>query len=233
MRKVIIAILSIVIIISSAVIFNKCYLYYKDDKVYSELQEYKPDSAVLSSEQECSENELLKINSDYKFWLTIDNTEVDYPVVQCDNNDYYLSHNFNKEESIYGTLFVDYINNIEIDKNLVIYGHNMRDGSMFNSLKKYKDEQFFLNNDIKIIDKDGVQEIYEVFSVYVIPATELSFKCSFKDEEEYENYIKELSDKSLYYKDIEITNTKEEDNIITLVTCNYEYNDARLITHAK
>ena len=128
---------------SIGIIIYKSYLYYIDKKEYLDLEKYKPEVSSSNDEEKVT---LADINNDYKFWLSIDNTKVNYPVVQGDDNKFYLEHNFSKEYSISGTLSVDYRNDINKDKNIIIYGHNMRNGTMFNELKKFKDEEFFYNN---------------------------------------------------------------------------------------
>ena len=226
MRKVIKLILSLIIIICIGIIIYKSYLYYIDKKEYLDLEKYKPEVSSSNDEEKVT---LADINNDYKFWLSIDNTKVNYPVVQGDDNKFYLEHNFSKEYSISGTLFVDYRNDINKDKNIIIYGHNMRNGTMFNELKKFKDEEFFYNNYITII-KDNNEYKYEVFSVYALPENEITLKKDFVDENEYLQYLNNLIEKSYYNKNIELN---YDSNIITLITCSYEYNNARTIVHAK
>lgn len=229
MKKIIIFILSIIIILLSGIIVNKAYLYHKDLQDYSDIREFKPIQEVLYEEENnFREDKLFNINSDYKFWISICNTKIDYPVVQGKDNDFYLKHNFNREESISGCLFVNYNNNIDKDKNIVVYGHNMRNGTMFNNINKFKDEEFFLNNDIEIIKNEN-KYIYEVFSVYVELVYDLDIRISFLNDKDYLDYLEMLCKKSLYLKEADI---KETDDIITLITCSYEYNDARTVVHA-
>lgn len=149
-------------------------------------------------------------------------------MVQGTDNDFYLNHNFNKEKSISGTLFIDYENNIDSDKNIVIYGHHMKNNTMFNNLNYFKEEDFFYNNEIKII-KNGKEYKYEVFSVYVIPENEVSFDMNISNDNEYINYFNTLSNKSFFNKDIDFNTSKK---IITLVTCSYEYDGARTVVNA-
>ncbi|MDD7794504.1 class B sortase [Clostridium sp. 'White wine YQ'] len=231
MRKLSILILSLIIAVSLGIIIYKSYLYHKDKSVYLEIQKYKPNIADFKEESTVNQEEmkLLNINSDYKFWISIGNTKVNYPVVQGDNNTFYLKHNFNGEYSISGTIFVDYRNNINEDKNIIIYGHNMKNGTMFEDINNFKDEKFFNDNYISII-KGNKEYKYEVFSVYVVPTNEAVFKVSFKDDDEYLKYLKALAERSLYIKEV---NLDKNSNIITLATCSYEYNNARTIVHAK
>ena len=240
MKKVINYLLIVVVIIAFLKVLYKIYQYYTDKREYSKVQELQPiikdkrDDNLLNSETEEEEksddNEkvLLAINNDYKFWLSITNSNINYPVVQGTDNYFYLNHNFNKEKSISGTLFIDYENNIESDKNIVIYGHHMKNNTMFNNLNYFKNEDFFYNNEITIV-KNGKEHKYEVFSVYVIPENEVSFDMNISNDNEYINYFNTLSNKSFFNKDIDFNTSKK---IITLVTCSYEYDAARTVVHA-
>lgn len=163
MKKVINYLLIVVVIIAFLKVLYKIYQYYTDKREYSKVQELQPiikdkrDDNLLNSETEEEEksddNEkvLLAINNDYKFWLSITNSNINYPVVQGTDNYFYLNHNFNKEKSISGTLFIDYENNIESDKNIVIYGHHMKNNTMFNNLNYFKNEDFFTTMKLQLL----------------------------------------------------------------------------------
>ncbi|MGG7213879.1 class B sortase [Clostridium nigeriense] len=240
MKKIINSILILVVIVAFGKVAYKGYQYYMDKKEYSRIQIYNPmiienipNNGVKNEdnyEEKSSNNEevLVNINNDYKFWLNISNSNIDYPVVQGIDNDFYLNHSFDKEKSISGTLFIDYQNNIDSDKNIVIYGHHMKNNTMFNNLNFFKKEEFFNNNNIKIV-KDGKTYEYTVFSVYVLHENEVSIDMNFNNDTDYLSYINELSNKSYFKKDIEFEPSKK---IITLVTCSYEYDGARTIVHA-
>ncbi len=239
MRKVAIFILSIIILLCTCGIGYKYFQYYKDSKTYNDIQEFKPELTkhnesndmlvVPSNKTNTSDNiSLMDINDEYKFWISIDNTNIDYPVVQHNDNKFYLNHDFNKKESICGSIFIDSRNDIINDKNLVIYGHNMKNKSMFNNLNNFKSKDFFLNNTIEIIANSSLYN-YDVFSVYTIDADDLNLKYSFSNDNEYTNYLNTLSKKSIYTNNINIdSNTC----IITLITCSYEFEDARTVVHA-
>ena len=163
MRKIINIILVAIIIVCLSIIGYKYYNYNKDDKLNSEIQDLQPvineasdldnnssgenDGQDQSKEgnyvNSANEEELKSINSDYKMWIQIENTNINYPVVQGSDNDYYLKHNFRKESNISGTVFVESANDIDNDKNIILYGHNMRNGTMFNNITNYKEESFF------------------------------------------------------------------------------------------
>ena len=250
MRKIINIILVAIIIVCLSIIGYKYYNYNKDDKLNSEIQDLQPvineasDSDNNSSGENdgqdqskdgdyvnsANEEELKSINSDYKMWIQIENTNINYPVVQGSDNDYYLKHNFRKESNISGTVFVESANDIDNDKNIILYGHNMRNGTMFNNITSYKEESFFdADNRIKIIMNNTLYE-YEVFSVYVKNVSEVNLAIGFASEDEFINYAYNQADESIYKKDVDFS---AEDNLITLVTCSYEFTDARTIVVAR
>lgn len=250
MRKIINIILVAIIIVCLSIIGYKYYNYNKDDKLNSEIQDLQPvineasDSENNSSGENdgqdqskdgnyvnsANEEELKSINSDYKMWIQIENTNINYPVVQSSDNDYYLKHNFRKESNISGTVFVESANDIDNDKNIILYGHNMRNGTMFNNITNYKEESFFNeDNKINIIINNTLYE-YEVFSVYVKNVSEVNLAIGFASEDEFINYAYNEAEESLYKKDVDFS---AEDNLITLVTCSYEFTDARTIVVAR
>ena len=126
----------ITIAISSYKIFIKLSEYKKADEVYSELRNTKENS------DDIDEN-LSSLNSDYRFWINIGGTNIDYPVVQGTDNSFYLNHDFNKNYLPAGSIFLDYRNDFENDSNSVIYGHHMRNSTMFGQIEKFKKEDFF------------------------------------------------------------------------------------------
>lgn len=250
MRKIINIILVAIIIVCLSIIGYKYYNYNKDDKLNSEIQDLQPvineasdldnNSSGENDGQDQSkggnyvnsanEEELKSINSDYKMWIQIENTNINYPVVQGSDNDYYLKHNFRKESNISGTVFVESANDIDNDKNIILYGHNMRNGTMFNNITNYKEESFFNeDNKISIIMNNTLYE-YEVFSVYVKNVSEVNLAIGFASEDEFINYAYNEAEESLYKKDVDFS---AEDNLITLVTCSYEFTDARTIVVAR
>ena len=250
MRKIINIILVAIIIVCLSIIGYKYYNYNKDDKLNSEIQDLQPvineasdldnnssgenDGQDQSKEgnyvNSANEEQLKSINSDYKMWIQIENTNINYPVVQGSDNDYYLKHNFRKESNISGTVFVESANDIDNDKNIILYGHNMRNGTMFNNITNYKEESFFNeDNKINIIMNNTLYE-YEVFSAYVKNVSEVNLAIGFASEDEFINYAYNEAEESLYKKDVDFS---AEDNLITLVTCSYEFTDARTIVVAR
>lgn len=239
-KKIITVILIIIVFFCALQIYQKRLGYYTDSNNYENLKSLSPlsDSAIntdLDKHKKDTENEknLKDMNSDYKFWIKVDGTNIDFPVVQGKDNDFYLHHNFNKEKSFSGSIFVDSSNDLNNDSNIVIYGHNMRNDTMFAQMKHFKNENFFDENKYITLYKDGKKLNFEIFSVYLSNAKDLDseLKLSFSNKESYETYLKEQADKSLFKR--EGVDLQPDSRIITLVTCSYEFDDARIVVVAK
>ena len=172
----------------------KGWQYYKADRTYSKVEEFKPaaenseEGNVINDENEDNYKKLKEINSDYKLWISIPEFEIEYPVVQGDDNEFYLHNDFYKNKSSSGSIFLDYRVDVEGDKNLIIYGHNMKNGSMFNKITKYKEADEFKKGKIKIIE-NNMEYTYEVFSVFVEDENSHALKNEFNSVAEYDEYI--------------------------------------------
>lgn len=171
-------------------------------------------------------------NSDTVGWLKVNGTNVDYPIVQAVDNDYYMTRNFNKEDNVAGWLFVDYRMKLDgTDKNIVIYGHNMKDGSMFGDLKKKAKSKEWYNNEenLNIIFQTETEiRTYKVFSTYEKEKETYYTKASFASNEEYQTFLDTLKSRSV--KDFGI-NLTTNDKILTLSTCASNSNN-RVVVHA-
>ncbi len=171
------------------------------------------------------------INSSTVGWIKVNGTNINYPFVQNDDNEYYLTHSFDKSYNQAGWVFLDYRNNIKtIDKNTVIYAHGRLDKTMFGSLKNIVKSNWyesFENHVIKISD-EYQNTLWQVFSVYIIDTTNDYIQVSFKDNMEFKNFSETLIERSIY--DFSTT-INENDKIVTLSTC---YNkDKKVVMHAK
>ena len=170
---------------------------------------------------------LTDINTDTVAWLKIPGTSIDYPVLQTTDNDYYLHKDFNRKYNTCGWIFMDYKNNSEfIDKNTVIYGHNIKSGIMFADLMKVKNNK--LGKDIKIeiyTPKERLE--YKVFSSYVIEPEDYAIKSNIVTEDAMESYIKTMLDRSTILYNIV---PSKLDRVITLSTCDNTGNN-RILVH--
>ncbi|MCC0685551.1 class B sortase [Clostridioides sp. ZZV14-6345] len=223
--KILINIICIItLIFSSLSIYIKLSEYRKADEVYTKLREN-------TGNNNSKHQELYDKNNDYRFWLKINNTNIDYPVVQGYNNDIYLTHDFYKNYLPSGSIFMDYRNNFENDKSLIVYGHYMKNKTMFGQLENYTDEAFFKENNLVEIKYKEQTYTYEIFSVYTADLINRDYlNIHFNSNDEFEDYLNYITEKSVHKSDIKVDIS---DKIITLYTCNYEFKDARTIVHAK
>ncbi|SET19808.1 class B sortase [Anaerobranca gottschalkii] len=219
------------------------YQYYRNSRDYQQVREIYQQSLNIGEKEDTeSPNEhenpneklfdkLLEINPDTVAWIFIENSNIDYPVVQGVDNHYYLNINFNGVRNRGGAIFMDYRNNpIDFDQNTIIYGHRMRDGSMFAHLTKFRDKDFFNNNDkIYLKTREG-NYIFKVYSIYVTEANSYYITPNFSTEEEYLQFLQYTRKNSIFKKEVELGIT---DKILTLSTCSYEFDNARLVVHAK
>lgn len=169
-------------------------------------------------------------------WVSVPGTGIDYPVVQTKDNEYYLTHNYLGNKDVKGAIYMDYRNDeIGDDRNYIIYGHKMIDGSMFSDLVYYVQdgsyERYFNNyNTVKYDDYEEETE-WKIFSAYVVDLNKEDYYLytNYNDDEKYQEFIDRAYNRSLLDSDIEVT---LDDEIMTLVTCSFWYKNSRVILHA-
>ena len=173
---------------------------------------------------------LLKENNKTVGWIQVPNTNINYPVLQTTDNDFYLTHNFNDQDNSAGWVFMDYRNDSKnLDTNTLLYAHNRLDESMFGTLKNTLYEEWYKNNNYIYYNTLDTMNTYEVFSVYTINVNDFINAINFKSDEDFKNYLTTIYDKSDINKEIDLSSTEK---IITLYTCS-GYNNERTILHAK
>ena len=197
------------------------------------IQESLKDLTKLQkSNNEINFEKLKSQNSDTVFYLKVNNTNISYPVVKYSDNNYYLNHSFDKSKNSAGWLFVDYKNKLDgTDKNIVVYGHNRRDGSMFGTLKNILNKEWYDNTDnMDIVYKDiRGKHIYKVFSIYKIENEDYYITTQFNNDSEYKKFLTTIKSRSIKDFNVEISET---DSILTLSTC-ANNNKYRVVLHAK
>ena len=179
--------------------------------------------------------DLAEQNSDMVGWIRIDDTTVNYPVMQTpDDFNFYLRRNFEKEYSNLGTPYIQENCDIETSDNLIIYGHHMLDGGMFSDLELYKDQEFMEKH--RIIHFDKLDELGE-YEVMAVIMTTAYYADSFKyyeysggSQEQFEKYVADCKRLSLYNTGV---NAEYGDKLITLSTCEYSDDNGRLLVVAK
>ncbi len=177
---------------------------------------------------ELDHDELYRINDHYQCWLYASGTPIDYPVVQCRNNDYYLNRLFNRTVNPAGTLFIDYRNLPEFqDPNTLIYGHHMRDSSMFHSLTDFETEGFFdAHPFMVVVSKDEIY-VVEVFAGYVTDSSDHCYDIAISDEKDMRRFVDLAKQKSDFNAHVDVDCKK--DHVVTLSTCAYNFDNARYV----
>lgn len=183
-----------------------------------------------------------EVNPDIIGWLSIENTRIDYPVVLAADNDYYLRLNIHQEYAYAGSIFMDYRNGREFANfNTIIYGHNMKNGAMMGDLTKFHDPDFFYANESGFLFLvDRTYKINFFASLLVLPDDDLVYNTIDPNPAKKEEYWAYLKKKARCWRDLNLIEDKEEEGnrqkseqkewqIITLSTCSYEFNDARMV----
>lgn len=241
----IIRVISIVVIIIS---LYYIYNWYVDNEKSEEVVEEIFNEVEISNEEvvivdnrtqtdivKIEYEKLLNINSDTIGWIKAPGTNINYPVVQANDNSFYLNHSFDKSYNKSGWIFADYMNknlkSDQLDKNTVIYGHNRENNSMFGTLSnaltnqwRKKIENQYIN--FSTINKDM---LWRVFSTYTIESEDYYIQTKFASSREYDTFLKTLSNRSTYDFGVSLSS---EDNILTLSTCT-NIGEGRTVVHAK
>ncbi len=175
----------------------------------------------------------LQQNSDIIGRISIKECDIAYLVTQTTDNKTYLSVGYDHQESRSGAIFMDYRCDIDADPlsgHYILYGHNMKNGSMFHNLMKYKDEDFFYDN--RVFRFDTLYEDYEweIFSAYVTDTDFYYIQTNFADDAEWLTFLNTIHDKSMFPTDVQLS---ADDVVLTLSTCTYEFDDARFVIHAR
>lgn len=237
-KKILILLFIVICFVGVVYYFYKVFIWNKSLNDNSTLKS-EIDELVIIEEDEESNNKfnidfesLKKKNSDTVAYIKVNNTKIDYIVVKGKDNDYYLHHNFNKKWNVAGWVFADYHNKFdESDKNIVIYGHNMKNGSMFGTLKTILNKKWYKNkknNIVNLVTENG-EYSYQVFSIYSIDSEDYYINTKFKDNNEFNKFVKKIKSRSIYdYK----VNISGEDKILTLSSC-IGTKGKRVVLHAK
>ena len=219
-------------------ITDEANVYVEAAQVKSEVEALRPDK---EEEAETSESlpdfsKLMAINGDIRGWITLDGTNIDYPVVQGETNQIYLNTDVFGENSLSGSIFLDYRNEGGFsDFVSLLYGHYMSGGSMFGELALYKDTNFFLCNRTGTLLTPTCSYDLEIFAVLLVSASD---DCIFNpvffgkgDAEFYLSYVKEnaiMLDEAKFSEALETEDLK----ILELSTCSYEFTGARTVVIA-
>lgn len=173
--------------------------------------------------------ELKEENPDTIGWIRVPDTNIDYPVVQGTDNDFYLNHDFYGKESIGGAIYLDFESRGDFEgRNNILYGHNMKNGSMFKDVVRYKDEEYFKEHQYFSIYTPDREIKLKAVACYYGEAQPIVRKTRFKSQESFDAFVHEMIKPCSYAEDV----TYPARTLYTLVTCSYEINDARTFLFA-
>ena len=202
---------------------------------YTQLSNSKTESILMydtttDSQQKMTLSELSQMNSDFIGWLRIENTGIDYPVVQTSNNVHYLTHDFWNHYSPAGVPFMDFETPLSSD-NIIIYGHNMKNGTMFSNLVQFKNEDFYKEHPVIKFETLESSKSYKIVSILLIDVANLQGLTftEFTDLDAKREFINLIKTQSLIHINESIT---ENDRFLTLCTCDQNRNN-RLLVIAK
>ena len=260
-RFILITLLTAVIFISGYELWKMSERYVQEAKVKNSVEKYSPATTMeamkYNLEQEAkTETEITKIaeinqfiidlqnkvNSDILGWITIPNTQIDYPfVISKDNNDY-LRRDLYGNYALAGTVFMDYRCSEDFDDfNTIIYGHNMNNGSMFGELVLFGEKEFFNANRTGMIYLKNKTYALDIFAYMVVKADDTVIYSNItENHNDFFDYVKKYARNyrepagrnsvlAESEKNIESTEIEEVTNIVTLSTCSYQFNGARIV----
>lgn len=255
MKKIIYIILLIIIILSLIYIVKFCLIQHEAVEESQLLNNIEINNELIESiEGENKENTnrsldsdneqlermlkiqtIQKINPDIVGWIEINGTNINYPVLQGKDDEYYLTHNYKKQKSEKGSIFLSKSYDWSLpSSNLLIYGHNLTNGQMFKDLLKYSDEEFYKKHPIIRFTTNNKDTEFEIISVFKSRVYYKNEKNVFRyydfinanTEKEYNRFVKNAKEASLY----NINKTaKYGDQLITLVTCSYHTDNGRFV----
>lgn len=193
------------------------------------VEETEPEETEAPYSSPVKFDELREINPEIVGWLRIEDTQIDYPIVQAGNNDTYLKTDFEGKKNAAGAIFLDYESEPDFSgRHNIIYGHNMKNGSMFKDIVKYKDEEYFKEHqDIIVYTPEREYRLRPMSVLYTEPVG-MRRKTKFTSEESFQAYVEEMT------KGCPFAQLPEEpvERLWSFVTCSYEFNDARTILYA-
>jgi len=238
-RKNIILVLELIFIAMLIYSLIEIVIWYINNMQNKEINKQIENSIIIETNKENEIEErydidfstLKQTNTDIVGFLKVNGTNIETIIVKGNDNEYYLNHNLDKKYNKAGWVFADYKNKLDgADKNIIIYGHNMKDGSMFGTLENILKEEWYNNEQNRILTfiTENEQVTYEVFSVYKIENEDYYITTEFTNEE-FEKYLKTVKGRSIKDFNVEL---KSEDNILTLSTC-ADNNKYRVVLHAK
>ena len=227
-------------------IYRQLREYGEGDSVYTDIEQYvrieeepEDDGDGQENESQSGENEpdvswpavdfaaLAEINPDIVAWIYIEGTEINYPVVQGADNQYYLKHLFNGKWNSSGCIFLDSRNTPDFsDRHSIIYGHHMKNGTMFSGLTEYKKQEFYNAHPVTLLMTPDQNFRVEIFAGYVASVKDNAWDIAMESDMKFETWLEEAKERSCFESEIIPAAT---DRVVTLSTCSYEFDNARFV----
>lgn len=227
-ENVIIACLVIIVAISGWKVYTILHDYSQQQGAYDNITETAQEGGFTG---DIDFDALKKVNPDVIGWIYYEDTFINYPIVKGEDNDKYLTTTFDGSYGSFGTLFADSITEAPFKQfNTIVYGHHMRNGSMFGDLRKLKDPDFTKKHPrMELITPEGKFHL-EIWAFLNQPSDSRIYTTNISDKTECAEYIKMIEELAEYTLDVEVA---PEDRIVDLSTCAYEYQDARYVVACK
>lgn len=207
-----------------------------DEIIYDEKDEIENSKAssiynTYANMQDIDFDKLLDINKDTVAWLKVGGTKVNYPVVQSDDNEFYLKHDYNKKKNSHGWVFADYRNDFtNLTYNNIIYGHNLKNKTMFGTLNDVTKKSWYSkkgNQIITLTTKDYIYQ-FQIYSIYIIPKESYYITTYFENKQVYKEWLDITKSRSINNFNVDVN---EKDVVLTLSTCSKKVN--RIAIHSK
>jgi len=194
-----------------------------DEELYSKYQKMNMLDVNI--------NDLLELNGDTKGWIKVNGTNINYPFVKAENNEYYLKHSFDKTFNKKGWVFLDYRNDIDnLSKNSILYAHGLTNNQMFGSIRMVLNESWYRNenNGTIMISTINQNQLWQIFSIYTIEPESYYITTNFSNNEEFDKFILEIKSRSIHDFNIDVSC---DDKVLTLSSCYDKVK--RMVVHAK
>lgn len=244
MKKCIYAVLWVLLICIFLFSSYKVYNYFKEEqesrsltnRLIEEAVSERPKVTPAAIEEESAPKELppisvdfdalWKTNQDIVAWIYCENTPINHPVAQSDDNSYYLRRLLNGNYNVAGTMFLDYRCHSDFtDRNSIIYGHNMKNDTMFGTLPKYMEQSYYEEHPVMWLLTPEENYMVELIAGFVTPSDSDSYDILYEDSD-LEKYIEEALGNSTFAANIK---SDDIERLVTLSTCSYEYGNARYV----
>lgn len=217
--------------------------YWEGEQTYNELEQFvntSPSTTPSTDKKETDEfnhdgivwpevdfEALKAVNDDIVGWIYLEGTEINYPVVRGDDNAYYLRRLYDGTANGSGSIFMDFRNEPNfVDKNTILYGHSMKNGSMFTAIKRFKNQSYYDEHPYALLMTPEKNYKVEFFTGYVANVEQDAWDYYFDTEEKFQHWLDSSKSKSTFASEI-VPNVNDE--ILTLSTCTYEFDNARYV----